>query len=44
LRYRHDAASAAAREAYQADIVLQTNSGNLPAAAFDWLKPARFAP
>jgi hypothetical protein len=31
-------------KAYQADIVLQKNSGNLPAAAFDWLKPARFAP
>ena len=38
LRYRHNAASAASREGlYQADIVPQTNSGNLPTAAFDWL-------
>ena len=37
LRYRHNAASAASR-LYQADIVLQTNSGNLPAATFDWLR------
>jgi hypothetical protein len=36
LRYRHDAASAASRQGlYQADIVLQTNSGNLLTAAFD---------
>src|SRR5258705_8608082 len=40
LRYRHDAAfRGVARRPHQACVVQQTNSGNLPTAAFDGLEP-----